>query len=316
MYKVTLGHFKSTPDIEYAVMEQLRSGKPGHSQKIEEFEEALAKWFGVKHAVALNSGTTADIIALAILKELYPDRTEVICPSCTYEAQINAVKWNGLTPVIVPNTTEGFNVTDICNAINQRTLCIFPVHLMGYFDNSVLWHYEVPVIEDTCEAFGTRRTDQYAGTFGVMGTLSFFPSHTLSIGEGGAILTNNSACAIIAKSIRDNGRLIPGIYQHVRLGLNGKMTSIQAVIGLEQLKIVAREIRARSLPNGTVKHADLHKVTSPEVAVKALQSAGIEARILFKDRANNIKDIVMTPCHSGVTANDKMQIAEVINAIS
>lgn len=222
----------------------LQSGQVGQTPVIEQFEQAFATWLGVRHCIAVSSGTMADTIALAVLKAQHPGKTEVILPALTFAAQLNAVLYNGLTPVFVDH---GFDDRD---AITERTLCRFPVHLLGRVNANVALTADVPLIEDACEAMGSSLSSDgcvpfKCGTLGMMGTFSFFPSHTVTTGEGGMIATNDETCADLARRLRNHGKTDGQEFHFDLIGFNGKMASIPAALGLGILPTIDEAITQR-----------------------------------------------------------------------
>lgn len=235
MKRISLTEVRVSDKARRRVDEVLLSGRIGQGPLIQEFEEKFADWIGSKYAVAVASGTAADTIALATLKNLGNGETEVVMPALTFAAQLNAVLYNGLTPKFYDAGPHEMN------HIDDAVLCEFPVHLLGIPRQ----RFPIESIEDTCEAMGTTINGRKCGTFGVMGTFSFFPSHTMTTGEGGMIVTNDSECADMARTLRNHGKDSCQDFHFGVVGFNGKMTSIQAALGIEALKHVDADIRKR-----------------------------------------------------------------------
>lgn len=234
---IRLSHVSVSDEAIDRVNGLLRRGIVGQSEVIEEFEEAFAKWLGVKHCVAVSSGTMADTIALAVLKHSFPGKKKVVVPAHTFIAQINAVTHNGLEPVFYDKERDAI-------ALNpDDALCYFPVHLLGRPNHIVCGG--IPIIEDSCEAMGSALLGKKCGTYGDMGTFSFFPSHTITTGEGGMISTNNEDYAKLAKRLRNHGKISTDDFHFDLIGFNGKMTSIQAALGLQALKTIDDVIAKR-----------------------------------------------------------------------
>ena len=273
------------------VSDLLRAGVVGQSAVIEDFERAFARWCDVAEAVAVSSGTMADMIALAVLKHQYPGKTEVVMPALTFAAQLNAVLHNGLTPVFVDHGADDRPL------ITTRTLCRFPVHVLG---RPTVWHDvpDVPVIEDACEALGSRFGQRPCGLMGsAMGTFSFFPSHTMTTGEGGMIVTYSKELARLARRLRNHGKMAGAdqVFHFDVVGFNGKMTSLQAALGLGALPGLQDAISRRRqhfLALGGREAAGeficAHGVpflakseAARDTALSRLQEAGIECRNLF-----------------------------------
>ena len=204
------------------MMEALNNNNIGQTEVIKEFERKFAEFMGVKYAIAVANGTMADTIALAVLKHKYPNKKKVIVPALTFIAQINSIYYNHLEPVFYDYKGE-FEIDD-------DTLCFFPVHLLG--KPTRIPNLDIPVIEDACEALGSKLDGEYCGTMGDMGTFSFFPSHVLSTGEGGMIVTDNEEYSDLAKRLRNHGKIKGDEFHFDIIGFNGKMNAMEAIIGL------------------------------------------------------------------------------------
>ncbi len=233
---IRLSHVSISPETAEKVKLLVLAGKIGQSEIIQEFEEAFARWLGVKHCVAVSSGTMADTIALAVLKHLNPGKTDVVVPALTFIAQVNAISYNGLNPIFVDVDADySMNHVSVRRATNERTLCYYPVHLLGKPSN-LNFLDKMPIVEDSCEAMGSRKDGKKCGSIGDLGTFSFFPSHTITTGEGGMISTNNDEYAALARRLRNHGKLSQRDFHFDVIGFNGKMTSLQAAIGLGMIK--------------------------------------------------------------------------------
>lgn len=219
----------------FNILDCLKTSRIGRGKYVDRFEKMSREYFGVKHALAVSSGTMADMIMLATLKEMYPGKTEVILPAFTFVAQANSVLWAGLKPVFVD---EGACIKDF---VNENTLCYFPVHLLGLF-GIMPFDSGIPMIEDVCEAMGgvqrigkltgeTRKIEMKFGTFGIAGAFSMYPSHTITTGEGGLIISNHDDFMAIARSIHNHGKWNTQDFDFKYIGVNAKMTNLQAAIG-------------------------------------------------------------------------------------
>lgn len=183
------------------------------------FENDLATFLGVKHVLTVNSGSSANLVAFSTLTSLkLGDRAikpgdEVISVAAAFPTTVNPIIQFGAVPVFVDAdpVTHNINPTKIEAAISSKTKAVFLAHSMGNpFDlatvTSLCKKYNLWLIEDCCDALGATYNDQKVGTFGDIATLSFYPAHHITMGEGGAVFTNNTELKIIAESFRDWGR--------------------------------------------------------------------------------------------------------------
>ena len=221
---INFGSVNISQKTKVLMRKALNEDKIGQSEYIAEFEVKFAQFLGVKHCILTCNGTMADTIALAVLKHLNPQKKKVLAPALTFIAQINAIYYNQLEPIFY-DADEKIEITD-------DLLCIFPVHSLGVPSNILRQKWDIPVIEDACEALGSKLNGKYCGAIGDMGTFSFFPSHTISMGEGGAIVTNNDGYAELARKLRNHGKINNNDFHHDVIGFNGKISTMQAVIGL------------------------------------------------------------------------------------
>ncbi len=238
-----------------------------------EFEDTLSQFIGMKHVMTTNSWSSANLLAFTALtaKELKERRVlpgdEVITVAAGFPTTINPIIMNGGVPVFVDidiGTYEA-NIDEIRKAISPKTKAIMLAHTLGNVFNigeirKICDEHHLWLIEDTCDALGAKYDGKFAGTFGDIATLSFYPAHHMTMGEWGALLTNNNMLAKVIKSYRDWGRdcwcgtgqdnscnnrfgwqlgeLPKGFdhkYVYSRLGYNLKITDMQAALGVAQL---------------------------------------------------------------------------------
>ena len=325
--RIKLGTVNITEKTKDLMRKALDENKIGQSEYIEAFEEKFARFMGVKHAIAVCNGTMADTIALATLKALYPLKKKVLVPALTFIAQVNAVYYNHLESVFIDHGAD--------MEADDDTLCAFPVDLLGSpFKNKITAER---VVEDACEALGSRRGDKLCGTLGDIGTFSFFPSHSISTGEGGMIVTNSNDFDTVARRLRSQGRRGDNVldkFHFDEIGFNGRMTTMQAVIGLSVIDDLPRILQDRRrnyvLLGGkdeegdfTIPHGFPVEYTSKEERNRKLlelESKGIECRKLFSciprdekpyqsvgeyPKAQFIADhYLYVPCHQNLTEED------------
>ena len=239
----------------------------------EEFESRFAEYFDVSDAILVNSGSSANLIALSTLtskklgnKRLRPG-DEVITVAAGFPVTIAPIIQNGLIPVFVDVNIGTYNAVpeQIEEAISPKTRAIFMAHTLGNpfeLDKvmEIVEKHKLWLIEDNCDAVGSTYHGKLTGTFGHLATVSFYPAHHMTLGEGGCVLTNDDELAHIARSFRDWGRdcycgpgenntcgkrftqqfgTLPNGYDHKyvysEVGYNLKVTDMQAAIGVAQL---------------------------------------------------------------------------------
>lgn len=185
--------------------------------KVKEFENKFADFFNVKHAIFVNSGSSANLIAIAALR-FYKDKLsfgdEIIVPSVGWSTTYSPLFYSGFVPKFVDISSDSFNINSdkIIEAINSKTKAIFVVNLLGKscdFNKikKICAEKNLLLIEDNCEAMGATYENKYCGTHGLAGTFSFFYSHHITTIEGGMITTNDDEFADICISLRAHGWL-------------------------------------------------------------------------------------------------------------
>ncbi len=230
------------------------------SSQVEKFEEEWSRWLGVDYSVFVNSGSSANLLAITALKEIY-GTGEIIVPPLTWVSDIASVVQCGFKPVFVDINprTLGMDTGEVVKKITPRTVAVFLTHILGYnaLDAEFLAELEarrVPLIEDVCESHGATFAGQKLGTFGLMSNFSFYYAHHMSTIEGGMICTNDARLFETLRMLRSHGMVreaksieLKDSYRerHPDLnpdfifafpGYNVRSTEINAVIGLSQLK--------------------------------------------------------------------------------
>jgi CDP-6-deoxy-D-xylo-4-hexulose-3-dehydrase len=251
------------------------------------FEQQLADYLGVKHVLTVNSGSSANLVAFSTLtspklgERAIKKGDEVIGVAAGFPTTVNPIIQFGAVPVFVDIDIETHNIDaeKIEEAISPKTKAIMLAHSLGNpFNLEVVTNlckkYNLWLVEDTCDALGSTYNGQMVGTFGDISTLSFYPAHHITMGEGGAVFTNNSQLKLIAESFRDWGRdcyCAPGVdntcnkrfcwkkselggdlpdgydhkYTYSHLGYNLKITDMQAACGLAQLQSLPHFVARR-----------------------------------------------------------------------
>jgi len=252
-----------------------------------EFEKKLAAFIGIKHLITVNSGSSANLVAFNTLtsprlgERAIRHGDEVIGVAAGFPTTVNPILQFGAVPMFVDvdPMTHNIDSSKIEAAINPKTKAIMLAHSLGNPFNldvvtALCKKYNLWLVEDCCDALGSTYRGQMCGTFGDIATLSFYPAHHITMGEGGAVFTNNDELKSIAESFRDWGRdcyCVPGKdntcnkrfcwtakklggslpdgydhkYTYSHLGYNLKITDMQAACGLAQLEKAPRFIQAR-----------------------------------------------------------------------
>jgi len=248
-----------------------RSDKFTNGPKVKEFEKKWSKWLGVKYSTFVNSGASANLISINILKELHTNKKEIILPAFTWSSDVVSVINAGFKPVFVDINFENLALNEdlVKKKINKNTLAIFLTHAMGYMGLSkkflkFLKDKKIHLVEDVCESHGAKLGNKKAGTFGIMSNFSFYYGHHMTTIEGGMISTNSKEIDRLAKMKRGHGLLrdsqdekfikkmikknkdLNNDFIFSTEGFNLRNTELAAVIGIEQLKRLNNSIKIRN----------------------------------------------------------------------
>jgi CDP-4-dehydro-6-deoxyglucose reductase, E1 len=249
----------------------------------EQFESEFARVFGLRYALLTNSGSSANLLALSCLtspslkaKALNPG-DEVITVAAGFPTTLNPIIQNGLVPVLVDVEVPTYNVdtSQLEEALSERTRAVIFAHTLGNPYNvarvsEFVKKHDLWWIEDCCDAVGATYQNKHVGTFGDLATVSFYPAHHITMGEGGCVLTDRPALKTLVESFRDWGRdcwCVPGAantcgkrfdwqlgdlphgydhkYTYSHVGYNLKLTDMQAAVGVAQLQKLPAFIEAR-----------------------------------------------------------------------
>jgi len=249
----------------------------------EGFERKFARFFGLRHAILVNSGSSANLLALTSLtspalgdRRLQPG-DEVITLASGFPTTVNPIFQNGLVPVFVDVEIPTYNidVTQLDAALSPRTRAVMLAHTLGNpFDldavTAFAQKHDLWLVEDCCDAVGSTFCGRLVGTFGQLATVSFYPAHHFTMGEGGCVLTDTPAIKKLVESFRDWGRdcwcepgkentcgkrfewqlgALPEGYDHKytysHIGYNLKATDMQAAVGLAQMDKLPAFVEAR-----------------------------------------------------------------------
>ena len=229
-----------------------------------EFEKRFAKYLGVKYALMVNSGSSANLLALFALinpkaKKRVKSLDECIIPTICWSTSLWPIIQAGLKPVFVDVDLKTFNINldDLKRKITKKTKAILTVHVLGNSTNMdelkrIVKKRNLCLIEDTCESLGSKYGSKFLGSFGRFGTFSFFVSHQISAGEGGMIVCNDYNDYKILYSLRSHGwdrglnNFKKNSFNFVNSGFNLRPMDITAAIGLSQFKRLNQMIKIRS----------------------------------------------------------------------
>lgn len=304
-----------------AVARVLETEQLSGGEQTARFEDEIAAWWGVKYAISTNSGSSANFIAVQALG--LPKGSEVITPAGgAFPTTVSPLIYHGLKPVFVDINIDTLclDIEQVERAVTNDVKAIVFAHTLGRMPDmdrlmSIVRKYNLKLLEDCCDSMGSQQNGKLAGTFGDIATCSFYPAHHMTTGgEGGVILTNDPKLAVEARSIRDWGRdcvcrwggPVPACrdrftnppfdhrYYYTRLGMNLKLTEMQAAFGREQLKRVNgfNDLRRRNYNIlAAIMRTELVTELAPfaypvlcqdkEEVVFRLGQAGIHTRAIF-----------------------------------
>ena len=248
-----------------------KTNKFTNGPKVIEFEKKWSKWLGVKYSTFVNSGASANLISINILKELNNNKKEIILPAFTWSSDVVAVINAGFKPIFVDINFENLALNEnlVRKKINKNTLAIFITHAMGF--NGLTKKFvefikkkKIYLIEDVCESHGAKLGKKKAGTLGEISNFSFYYGHHMTTIEGGMISTNSKEIDRLAKMKRGHGLLRDSqdnnfIKKNIKKrkdlnndfifyteGFNLRSTELSAVIGINQLKRLNKNIKIRN----------------------------------------------------------------------
>ncbi len=283
----------------YSVVDTLLDGWWTEGRATKEFEECFSDHLGAKHAIVVNSGSSANLLALsALTSPKLGDRRlrhgdEVITVASCFPTTINPIIQTGCVPVFCDIELGTYNIdtSQLEDALSSKTKAVVLAHMLGNPFNidevkDLCDRHDLWLIEDCCDALGSTYDDKPVGTFGDLSTFSFYPAHHITMGEGGAVATDDSMLARIVRSMRDWGKDcwcgtgidnrcgdryekkmggLPRGYDHKyvysELGYNLKNTDLNVAIGLAQLEklgkfIAMRERNFKALDEGLRKYSN------------------------------------------------------------
>jgi dTDP-4-amino-4,6-dideoxygalactose transaminase len=339
-----------------AVDKVLRSGALAQGARVLEFEGQFSQLVSGRPCVATNSGTSALHIAMLALGIGPGD--EVIVPSFTFAATANSVALTGATPVFVDIDRDFFTMdpTSVEAAITPKTRAVMPVHLYGHMADmtrisEIARKNDLLIIEDAAQAHLATWDGKPAGAWGDAAAFSFYPTKNMTTGEGGMIALSDKEVERRSRLYRNQGMEIR--YQNEVVGLNNRMTEIEAAIGLVQLKKVARWTSKRQ-SNAKFLSENLDQVIAPKIAAEAahvfhqftvkveghhrdkfaaeLKRRGVGCDVYYPIPVHRlpsfdskvdlpiteqIKDVCLSlPVHPSLTKSDLNRIVETVNSVA
>lgn len=256
-----------------AVIEHLRQDDPKltHGENVRAFEQEWSQWLGVKYSVFVNSGASANLLTMALLKLRHPEGGEVIVPTLTWVSDIASVLQNGFTPVFVDIDPRTLSMApdQILSKLSERTRAVFLTHVQGFdgIDDEVMAELErrgIPLIEDVCESHGAEHDGHRLGSLGWISNFSFYYAHHMSTIEGGMICTNDPLVYQQARMLRSHGMVreandpeFRAEYQQSNPELNPdfifafpafntRNTEIGGILGRKQLKRLSANVERRT----------------------------------------------------------------------
>jgi len=274
MRKITLGTLNISKTGKKYVNDCLDNNRLSKGKYTEKFEREFARMHGCKHGVFMNSGTSALQVALSALRETYnyEDGDEVLVPATTFIATSNIVIQNNMVPVFVDVNPRTFNMdfSKIEDKITSRTRAIIPVHLFGLPAEmneimDIAQRRGLQVIEDSCEAVGSKIGDKVVGSWGDMACFSVYVNHLVVGGVGGLVITNDDKLAELCRSLMAHGRdsiysnidaddglsgsglqnIIERRFKFDRVGYSYRATELEAAIALSELERFEKNVAKR-----------------------------------------------------------------------
>ena len=256
-----------------AVIEHLKQDDPilTHGANVRAFEAEWSEWLGVKYSVFVNSGASANLLTMAVLKIRHPEGGEVIVPPLTWVSDIASVLQNGFTPVFadIDPRTLSMDTGQVLSKVTNKTRAVFLTHVQG-FDGltdelvSELKQREIPLIEDVCESHGATHGGKKLGGFGWISNFSFYYAHHMSTIEGGMVCTDDPEVYQQVRMLRSHGMVREANDATVRAGyqsanpelnpdfifafaaFNTRNTEIGGIMGRSQLKRLDKNVRRRT----------------------------------------------------------------------
>ncbi|MEH6552227.1 MAG: DegT/DnrJ/EryC1/StrS family aminotransferase [Pseudomonadales bacterium] len=290
------------PDVQRRINQVLEHGQYILGPEVFELESKLASYVGVKHCISTSSGTDSLLMALMALNVGPGD--EVITTPFSFMATAEVIALLGATPVFVDidATTYNIDATKIRSVVSENTKVILPVSLFGQCAdmdeiNDIAREYELAVIEDGAQSFGATYKGNKSCGLSTLGATSFFPTKPLGCyGDGGALFTNDDDLNRILREIRVHGQ--ESRYRQSRLGINGRLDTIQAAILLAKLDIFDSDIKKRAL--AASRYSDLLKAEIASVEPPDILTSNVSVYAQYTIRIKNREKVIQRLSSMGI----------------
>jgi len=287
------------PQIDAAIKRVLDHGIYIMGPEVFELEKQLAAFCEVKHAISCANGT--DALGLGLMAKNVQQGDAIFVPSFTFAATAEVVAWMGATPVFIDSLEDTYNIDpksleqgiQTAKQAGLRPVGIIPVDLFGQpadYDaiESIADRYKLWVMADGAQSFGASYKGRKVGNIGDIATSSFFPAKPLGCyGDGGAIFTNDDELAAVIKSLRIHGQGLDK-YDNVRIGINGRLDTMQAAILLEKLEIFPDELMARQ-QIANAYNLGLKEIVQVPVVIGDTTSAWAQYTVRLSDNIDRVQ---------------------------
>jgi CDP-6-deoxy-D-xylo-4-hexulose-3-dehydrase len=301
-----------------AVIEYLKQDDPilTHGPNVREFEAEWSKWLGIRYSVFVNSGASANLLTLAILKIRHPEGGEVITPPLTWVSDVASVLQNGFTPIFadIDPSTLAMDPAEILNKITDKTRAVFLTHVQGFngLTDKLIKELErrnILLIEDVCESHGATHSGMKLGSIGWISNFSYYYAHHMSTIEGGMICTNDPVAYQQARMLRSHGLVrevsdlaLKAEYQNnypelnpdfifAYAAYNTRNTEIGGIMGRSQLRRLDKIVERRT----ENLQRFLHKIDSTKYRTdfKLEGSSNYAFNLILKDSDNELVERLM-----------------------